>query len=354
MLSPESLTALMVGLLIIIGGPLMVLATVRWSRAWRSDQQRALHHAVDTLADRFHASLRQAAEETVRALRLQQDAVRESHDAVQALQEQVHRAQQEIGSLRDDLTRMSDDVAALSPYLRVLHDQVIDDHAQQRDITIERIRRTHQQQFQQIEALASLYYALRPRHPIPATRVWAASPDLLWHLYRTVRESGVRQVLECGSGVSTLILAYALQEQGEGRVYALEHDEAYARSTRDLLRQHQLQARAEVLHAPLRPVDLNGDTWLWYDTTAIPQQSFDLIFVDGPPGATRDHARFPAVPLLRDRLADDGIIVLDDHSRPDEADIGRRWLDHYPELAAETLPHEKGTLVLRRTPHIAG
>ncbi len=244
--------------------------------------------------------------------------------AVQGLRKQLQNARKEIRSLRKGLTHLSEQV--------------------------QQTHQEHRRQFQQIEALTSLYYALRPRHPLPATRVWAASPDLLWYLCRTVRESGVRQVLECGSGVSTLVIAYALQEQGEGRVCALEHDEAYARSTRDLLRQHQLQAWAEVVHAPLRPVELHGDMWPWYDTTAVPQQSFDLIFVDGPPGATRDHARFPAVPLLRDRLADDGTIVLDDYSRPDEADIGRRWLEHYPELAGETLPHEKGTLVLRRTP----
>ena len=247
--------------------------------------------------------------------------------AVHELRRQLRGARREIRSLRDGMSQLSEQVQ----------------HA----------HHEHRRQFQQIEALASLYYALRPRHPLPQTRVWAASPDLLWYLYRTVRDHGLTRVLECGSGVSTLIVAYALQALGDGRVYALEHDETYVRSTRQLLQQHQLQAWAEVVHAPLRPVDLHGDTWPWYDLDAVPPQSFDLIFVDGPPGATRDHARFPAVPLLRDRLADGGIVILDDHSRPEEADIGRRWLEHYPELAAETLPHEKGTLLLRHVPQAA-
>jgi predicted O-methyltransferase YrrM len=263
-------------------------------------------------------------DDTDRSEASQASEVGEVLSAVHQLRDEIRSARRDIRSLRRGLTRLSEQV----------HDE-------------------HRRQFQQIEALTSLYYALRPRHPLPPTRLWAASPDLLWYLYRTVREAGRTRILECGSGVSTLIFAYALQERGEGRVYALEHDEAYARSTRDLLRQHQLQDWAEVRHAPLSPVDLHGETWPWYDTAAIPQQSFDLIFVDGPPGGTRDHARFPAVPLLRDRLADGGLILLDDHSRPDEADIGRRWLEHYPELAAETLPHEKGTLLLRRAPHPA-
>ena len=239
--------------------------------------------------------------------------------AVHELRAEVRSARKEIRSLRRGLTRLSDQV-----------------HEKQ------------QQQFRQVEALASLYYALRPRHPIPATRRWAASPDLLWYLYRTVREDGRTQVLECGSGVSTLVLAYALEHHGAGRVCALEHDETYARTTRDELRRHQLEGWAEVRCAPLRPVELHGQTWPWYDPATIPQQRFDLIFVDGPPGATREHARFPAVPLLLDRLADGGRIVLDDYARPDEAEVARRWLEHHPELTAQTLPHEKGTLVLAR------
>lgn len=35
-------------------------------------------------------------------------------------------------------------------------------------------------------------------------------------------------IVDTGSGVSTLVAAYALQKLGRGKVVALEHDRAYA------------------------------------------------------------------------------------------------------------------------------
>lgn len=203
-------------------------------------------------------------------------------------------------------------------------------------------------QFRQLEALGALYYGIRPGRPIPSTRSWAASPDLLRYLFEAARAPGVRHVLECGSGVSTLVLAYGLRAQGSGRVVALEHLAEYAELTRTALRDHQLEDWAEVRLAPLTPVELAEESWPWYHLDAVPAGPFDLILVDGPPGETRAHARFPALPLLYDRLAPGGRVILDDYAREDERRLAEMWSEQFPSLVRETPRHEKGTIVFRR------
>ena len=57
-----------------------------------------------------------------------------------------------------------------------------------------------------------------------------------------------------------------------------------------------------------------------------------VLFVDDPPGPTGPQARYPAIPVLSDRLADGAIVVLDDASRADEATIVERWCAEIPGL----------------------
>lgn len=218
--------------------------------------------------------------------------------------------------------------------------------ARQRQLTVDQLRTSLRYQFAQLEALAALYYGVSPDRALPVTRGWAASPDLLWYLYRTVRRRRPRLVLECGSGVSTLVLAYGLRAVAAGRVVALEHDPRHAELTRALLREHGLSQWGQVRTAPLVDLSLAGQSWRWYDPAALPAGPVDLVFVDGPPGDTGPQARYPAVPLLRDRLAPDALVVLDDHHRSDEREVVQRWLHELPGWVADALPHEKGTAVL--------
>lgn len=219
--------------------------------------------------------------------------------------------------------------------------------ARRQQLTTDQLRAALRHQFAQLEALGALYYGARPERAIPPTRGWAASPDLLWYLYQAVLRRRPRLVLECGSGVSTLVLAYGLRSLAAGQVVALEHDQRHAEATRALLREHGLTQWAQVRAAPLTPVAIAGRTWRWYDPAQLPAGPVDLLFVDGPPGTVGRLARLPAVPVLRDRLSPDALVVLDDHDRDDEREVVRRWLEQLPGWVAESVGHEKGTAVLR-------
>lgn len=164
---------------------------------------------------------------------------------------------------------------------------------------------------------------------------WAASRDLLQFLYRHIRRTKPHVIVECGSGVSTVVMAEALRRNGSGHLTSLEHGPHYYDRSRRLLIRCGLEERATVHMAPVR----NG----WYDAdTYLPEGHIDLLLVDGPPGA---EARYPAFPKLQERT---GIVVLDDAHRIGEQQMLYQWLSAYPEWGARIINHQRGTAVLTR------
>jgi predicted O-methyltransferase YrrM len=183
--------------------------------------------------------------------------------------------------------------------------------------------------------------------PLPPLRRWVASPDLLAYLYRLVVSCRPQVIVECGSGVSTVVLASALRAVGGGRLVSLEHQAPFADRTRTLLATRGLEGYVDVVSAPLVDHRVGDDLRPWYDLTDVDTGGpVDLLFVDGPPGTTAPQARFPAVPLLLDRLAPGVVVVLDDANREDEVTTLGWWRDLLPSHEQASLAHEKGTAVL--------
>lgn len=202
-----------------------------------------------------------------------------------------------------------------------------------------------EQDFRQVEALINLHALIPVRAALPPSRKWAASPDLLYFLVTTVLEREPRLIVELGGGLSTLWLAYAVEKAGyDGRIVSLDHDADFAGRTRDLLARHGLSQQVEVRHAPLTDVRIENEVWPWYDPAALADiEGCDLLIVDGPPAAVREHARYPALPVVRPKLAKDAMIVLDDCVRKDEQEIVERWRGEDPGWTVATLNHEKVT-----------
>ena len=212
-------------------------------------------------------------------------------------------------------------------------------------------RKELKQTFRQLEALQNLNAVLPTSDVLPATRGWAASPDLLLALVDLVITERPSLIVECGSGASTLWLALALRRFGiDGRIIALDHDPVFSGRTRDFLARHDVLDLAEVRDAPLESFSLDGETYSWYARTAWEDLAgIDLLFVDGPPAATGHQARYPALPLLNKSLSPIATIVLDDLIVPDMREVLPRWLDADPGFSSEILPLEKQAAVLRRT-----
>jgi predicted O-methyltransferase YrrM len=187
----------------------------------------------------------------------------------------------------------------------------------------------------ELEGLHQLFGGFTPRAPMPPTGHWALNPTDLLALLHLVERRQPAVVVELGSGTSTVWMAYAVERYG-GRIISLDHDPEFAQRTRTMLRTHGLDAVADVRDAALLPVTIGDAGFDWYDLTALSDvDSIDLLLVDGPPGSTGPLSRYPALPLLRARLAPGATVVLDDTSRADERETLRRWLAEDASMVAE-------------------
>lgn len=202
--------------------------------------------------------------------------------------------------------------------------------------------------YHQMEAYNGLMSLLHLRAPLPPTRGWAASPDYLALIAGEIFGLQPKLILECGSGISTIVAAYCLEKIGGGKIVSLEQDAAHAERTSNMLALHGLKDYAEVIHAPIAETDIAGIPMQWYDTRALNGlEGIVMVVVDGPSLSKGPLRRYPALPLVADHLADTAVVILDDADRPDERAVFARWTAEFPKAVSRFEWTEKGTCILR-------
>ena len=100
-----------------------------------------------------------------------------------------------------------------------------------------------------------------------------------WLLYSHIKLNKPREVLELGPGLTTLVIAQALYENGSGRVTAMEDLQKYYDALQviipDHLRPHidlQLSPSHQVHYGPFR-----GKAY-----QSIPERDYEFVWIDGP------------------------------------------------------------------------
>lgn len=203
--------------------------------------------------------------------------------------------------------------------------------------------------YRQLEALLSLYDMVNIRYPLPPMRLWVISPDFANLLVGHVLRQKPKNLVELGSGTSTILSSYCLEKIGDGHVISYEHIQEFAEASRRSLDEHDLADYATIIQAGLTPTTIRDETFQWYDTQQMEDlHDIDLLVVDGPPDGTQKMARYPALPVLYDRLADGAIIFVDDYMRDDEHNMVNRWLEEFDLEVVDTIATEKGTAILRK------
>lgn len=126
-------------------------------------------------------------------------------------------------------------------------------------------------------------------------------------------------VLECGSGVSTILLNLLCAPR-KMRVISLEHFPDWQAHVQRTLKRFDLNPAAVTL-APLR----NYGEYTWYDAPIRDMpKNISLVICDGPPGDTPG-GRYGLLPRCIHHLTKDAIILLDDADRPKELEALERW-----------------------------
>lgn len=202
----------------------------------------------------------------------------------------------------------------------------------------------------QTQATIWLAATIRPRAPMPAPTAYTLQPDMATAIYSMILADQPDTILELGSGLSTLVIGYALDRAERGRLISLEHDAEHAARGREAVRQHGLEHRVQVRHAPLAETTTAQGAARWYESTAIEELGeLDMVLVDGPPASIGRHARYPAMEKIFESLRPGAVVILDDAKRPEERKIAERWAEEFPALRLDWLPTSRGAAILTRT-----
>lgn len=147
---------------------------------------------------------------------------------------------------------------------------------------------------------------------------WSASSDYLTScIDRALTSPG--PILECGSGLSTILIGAVAHQRGIN-YWVLEDSQEWADKVQKCLIRYGFSS-VKLCTKPLK----NYVDYCWYDPPlkSMPA-AFSLIVCDGPAGSTPG-GRYGLVPVMRNQLSKDCVILLDDAGREEELSIVSRW-----------------------------
>ncbi len=150
---------------------------------------------------------------------------------------------------------------------------------------------------------------------------WSATSDMLSVLASHMLRPATRTVLECGSGVSTIVMGIAAEFTG-AQVVSLEADAEWHAQMSRTIERFNLR-NVDIRHAPIER-QAAAD---WYAAPAVADLSrVDLFVCDGPRGETRG-GRSGALAHVVPLLAGNATIVIDDVHRAPERELAARFRD---------------------------
>jgi len=131
-------------------------------------------------------------------------------------------------------------------------------------------------------------------------------------------------VLECGSGLSTVLMAIVGAPLGV-EVCSLENHPEWRTRILKCLEEAGIR-NVRVVFAPL--VARSDYDWYEPDPNVLPS-GIRVVVCDGPPESTTRGGRFGVVPEMLDRFAPDVTLIADDASTATCRGVLRRWATEY-------------------------
>jgi hypothetical protein len=105
-----------------------------------------------------------------------------------------------------------------------------------------------------------------------------------WTLYHYIRKHQPIEILECGTGVTTIVMAWALMENEQegvasGRITSMEDVDFWYQQASELI-PSELKPYIDLIHSP--KVEYSYSIFRGVGYQDIPRRAYEFVFVDGP------------------------------------------------------------------------
>jgi len=147
---------------------------------------------------------------------------------------------------------------------------------------------------------------------------WSSFQDYTYAIINAAKQTN-GPVLECGSGLSTILMGIIAEERGFD-IYTLEHHELWAGHVKSHLAKLGIR-KVNLCCSPLK--EYKGFQWYNIASFSMPA-NFSLVICDGPPHDTKG-GRYGLFPVMNKSFSDKTIILLDDYIREEEQSIVSKW-----------------------------
>ena len=154
--------------------------------------------------------------------------------------------------------------------------------------------------FEKFEKLSFFFASQTSELHLKKLGGWALDIDTAQLLTRIVKITSPINVLEFGSGTSTVILGRALSKFPKSSLYSVDEEIEFFSETQKFLKLNDL-SNVELVHAPLQKN--------WYAEGPLESfPIFDLIFIDGP-----KENRINSIDFIESHSKATTIFVIDDY-----------------------------------------
>jgi predicted O-methyltransferase YrrM len=181
-------------------------------------------------------------------------------------------------------------------------------------------------------------YGLDAYAKVPPITEFSITPAIAAKLRELIANTSPLNILELGSGISTLVIADAIKHLTGARLVSIENDTRRYSETVDCV-----PGFVTVL---LRPLAENG--WYSLNPSDLPVKPIEFLFIDGPSATINPTARYQAIPQLWDLLAPGCTIVLDDANRAGEVECISQWQNAYPLLVVFERAGDRVIAIMRK------
>jgi hypothetical protein len=146
---------------------------------------------------------------------------------------------------------------------------------------------------------------------------WSAKTSYIETLIKYANNTN-KLILECGSGLSTLIIG-PIAKKRRLKMISFEHNDYWANRVQSLINKYKLNYN-DILLRPL----VNYGNFYWYDIKNVNIPEIGLCICDGPPGGTYG-GRKGFLYLFKSKVISGTAILVDDTNREEEKSMIKEW-----------------------------
>jgi predicted O-methyltransferase YrrM len=204
--------------------------------------------------------------------------------------------------------------------------------------------------YNQVFGLQQIQNAMTGGPILRPMRGWAMSPDAMAWILTDLYERESPNIIEFGSGQSTVIFASLIKNKGSGHLISVEHDHTYAMTIHrqlvscglDDVVEFKILELEESRPSPGMPICHS------YIVDRLPDITVDVALIDGPPTNHGLMTRYIPLEWALEHLATGGSVYLDDSDRQAEQKVLVQLQASNPHITIRHLPSEKGLCLIKR------